>query len=105
MDYHPTSVDVQTFSVEPYLAIGKFVKVLLIGKLQAQQSFNNLYYHALSYVGVNASKVPKELCKSIVERETKILSIDDVKKVLEDRMVERVFEMRESLLVHSKQLI
>ncbi len=49
-------MQVQTFNIEPYVAIGKFIKVVLIGKRRKQQT-DNRYYVALCYVGLNTQSI------------------------------------------------
>ena len=60
-EYCRRSLNNQSFSLLPNFAVGRFVKVLLIGKPQRQVGFDDQYYLALAFVGATTQKVPEKL--------------------------------------------
>lgn len=95
----------QYFSVEPHVMIGKFLKVLLIGKVKRQQ-MDNKYYHAIAYVGCNATKVSDALSQLRVEqKERPIQSYEAVKKALSLSDQDFFFAERRSVMHHSATLL
>ena len=81
--YNRETFLVQYFSLEPYVLIGKFLKVLLIGKVK-RQAMDNKYYHAISYVGCNATKVSEALSLlTVTQQERPLQSFQAVKKALQ----------------------
>ena len=77
--------------------------MLLIGKPQVQ-SHNNMYYHALSYVGIKATPIPQELEHEVVVSSDVEYTIEECRLALEQKVSEKIVQVRSSLVQHCEQL-
>ena len=93
----------QHFRLEQYFAVGKFVKIMLIGKPQIQKGFDDKHYLALSYVGITAHKCRDQLIDQNIQKE--LASFAQVLNALQKNLSNDLVLMGEALLAHSEQLL
>jgi hypothetical protein len=103
-EYCRRSLNNQSFSLLPNFAVGRFVKVLLIGKPQRQVGFDDQYYLALAFVGATTQKVPEKLA-TVAENTIQIYSAEEIQDALAKKKAELLMKMGESMIIHQAELV
>ena len=90
----------QHFRLEQYFAVGKFVKIMLIGKPQIQKGIDDKHYLALSNVGITAHKCRDQLIDQNIQKE--LAPFAQVLNALQKNLSNDLLLMGEALLAHSE---